>query len=316
MQTFVIKRLLLTIPIMLLTSIIVFVLMRILPGDPILVLVGQTQAEVSAEQIEQLRQEYGLDQPIYVQYFTWASRAVTGDFGRSIQSRQPVADILRPRLLPTLQIGFLAWILALSIAIPAAIIAAVYPNTWKDWMGSLCALFGAAMPYFLLGGVLIYAVALRLRWLPASGYVSPFVDPLESLRLSILPAVTLGIGLAAVTMRQARGSLIEVLQKEYITTARAKGLRNGSVIMRHAFKNGMLPVVTLLGIQLGNLLGGAVITETIFSIPGMGRLLVDAIFSRDYPIIQAVVLVTGLAVVLANLLVDILYAYLDPRIRY
>jgi peptide/nickel transport system permease protein len=315
-QTFIIKRLLLAIPIMLLTSIIVFALMRILPGDPVLVLIGQTQAEVSAEQIAELRREYGLDQPIYIQYLRWAGKAATGDFGRSIQSRQPVMDILRPRLLPTLQMGLLAWVLALAIAIPAAIVAAVYPNSWKDWLGSLCALVGAAMPYFLLGGVLIYVVALRLRWLPTSGYVSPFTDPMQSLRFSILPAVTLGVGLAAVTMRQARGSLIEVLQNDYITTARAKGLRNGRVIMRHAFKNGMLPVVTLLGIQLGNLLGGAVITETIFSVPGMGRLLVDAIFSRDYPIIQAVVLMTGLAVVLANLLVDIAYAYLDPRIRY
>lgn len=315
-KLYLLRRLLLTIPIIILTSVIVFALMRILPGDPIVVLVGQTQAEVSAEQMAQLRAEYGLDQPVYVQYLSWAAKAVTGDFGRSIQSRQPVLEILQPRLLPTIQIGLMAWVLALLIAIPAAVVAAVFPNSWKDWVGTIGALFGAAMPYFLLGGVLIYVVALRLRWLPTSGYVSPFIDPGQSLKLSILPAITLGVGLAAVTMRQARSSLIEVLQKDYITTARAKGLGERRVILGHTFKNGMLPVVTMLGIQLGNLLGGAVITETIFSIPGMGRLLVDAIFSRDYPIIQAVVLLTGLAVIVANLLVDMLYAYLDPRIRY
>jgi peptide/nickel transport system permease protein len=263
-----------------------------------------------------IRREHGLDRPIYVQYAKWISKLARGDLGQSIHSRQPVWEIIRPRFMPTIQIGLMAWFLALAIAIPVAVISATSPNSWKDSTSTLGALVGAAIPYFLLAGALIYIVSLRLRWLPASGYVSPFDDPVESLRHTILPSITLGVGLAAVTTRQARSSLVEVLNLAYITTARAKGLRERVVVFRHAFKNAMLPVLTILGIQLGNLLGGAVITETIFAVPGLGRLLVDAIFRRDYPIIQAVVLITSLSVILANLLVDVLYGVLDPRIRY
>ena len=315
MGTYLARRIAATIPIVFVTSVFVFAVMRLLPGDPVQMIAGEAQSDISPEVLERLRREHGLDRPIYVQYATWIRKIATGDFGRSIRSRQPVADILLPRLLPTLQIGLMAWVFALLIGIPAGVVAAVSPNSWKDWLGTAGALAGAAMPYFLLGGVLIYVVALQLRWLPASGYVSPFVDPLGSLRRSLMPAVTLGLGLAAVTTRQARSSLTEVLAQLYITTARAKGLRERRVVLGHAFKNGMLPVVTILGIQLGSLFGGAVITETIFAIPGTGRLLVEAIFSRDYAIVQAVVLLISLAVIAANLAVDLAYAYLDPRIR-
>jgi peptide/nickel transport system permease protein len=315
MGTYLVRRIAATIPIVFVTSVFVFAVMRLLPGDPVQMIAGEAQSDISPEVLERLRREHGLDRPIYVQYATWIRKIATGDFGRSIRSRQPVADILLPRLLPTLQIGLMAWVFALLIGIPAGVVAAVSPNSWKDWLGTAGALAGAAMPYFLLGGVLIYVVALQLRWLPASGYVSPFVDPLGSLRRSLMPAVTLGLGLAAVTTRQARSSLTEVLAQLYITTARAKGLRERRVVLGHAFKNGMLPVVTILGIQLGSLFGGAVITETIFAIPGTGRLLVEAIFSRDYAIVQAVVLLISLAVITANLAVDLAYAYLDPRIR-
>jgi peptide/nickel transport system permease protein len=315
MGTYLARRIAATIPIVFVTSVFVFAVMRLLPGDPVQMIAGEAQTDISPEVLERLRREHGLDRPIYVQYVTWIRKIATGDFGRSIRSRQPVLDILLPRLLPTLQIGLMAWVFALLIGIPAGVVAAVSPNSWKDWLGTAGALAGAAMPYFLLGGVLIYVVALQLRWLPASGYVSPFVDPLASLKRSIMPAVTLGLGLAAVTTRQARSSLTEVLAQLYITTARAKGLRERRVVLGHAFKNGMLPVVTVLGIQLGNLFGGAVITETIFAVPGTGRLLVEAIFSRDYAIVQAVVLLISLAVVVANLVVDMAYGYLDPRIR-
>jgi peptide/nickel transport system permease protein len=315
MGRYLLRRLLATIPVLLVTSIILFVIMRILPGDPIIMIAGEAQADISPETLESLRREWDLDKPIYLQYLTWASKFLHGDFGRSIRSRQPVADILVPRLLPTFQIGLMAWLIALLIAIPVGVMSATSPNSWKDWLGTVGALIGAAMPYFLLGGVLIYVVALQLRWLPASGYVSPLVDPLQSLRVTIMPAITLGLGLAAITTRQARSSLVGVLQQPYVTTARAKGLNERRVIMGHAFKNGMLPVVTILGIQLGNLFGGAVITETIFAVPGTGRLLVEAIFSRDYAIVQAVVLLICFAVVLASLAVDIVYGYLDPRIR-
>jgi peptide/nickel transport system permease protein len=316
MARYIVKRALLTLPILFLTSVIVFGLMRILPGDPVVVIAGDAQADVSPEVLAAIRREHGLDRPIYVQYAKWISKLARGDLGQSIHSRQPVWEIIRPRFMPTIQIGLMAWFLALAIAIPVAVISATSPNSWKDSTSTLGALVGAAIPYFLLAGALIYIVSLRLRWLPASGYVSPFDDPVESLRHTILPSITLGVGLAAVTTRQARSSLVEVLNLAYITTARAKGLRERVVVFRHAFKNAMLPVLTILGIQLGNLLGGAVITETIFAVPGLGRLLVDAIFRRDYPIIQAVVLITSLSVILANLLVDVLYGVLDPRIRY
>jgi len=315
MTKYILRRILATIPVIVVTSIILFVVMRILPGDPIIMIVGEAQSDISPEVLERLRQEHDLDKPVYVQYVTWVGKILAGDFGRSIRSRQPVADILTPRLLPTVQIGMMAWLIALVIAIPVGVMSATSPNSWKDWCGTVGALVGAAMPYFLLGGLLIYVVALRLRWLPASGYVSPFVDPIQSLKVSIMPALTLGLGLAAVTTRQARSSLVEVLQQPYVQTARAKGLRERSVILRHAFKNGMLPVVTILGIQLGNLFGGAVITETIFAVPGTGRLLVESIFSRDYAVVQAVVLLISFAVVFASLAVDLVYGLLDPRIR-
>jgi peptide/nickel transport system permease protein len=310
-----VRRIVATIPIVFVTSVFVFAVMRLLPGDPVLLIAGEAQTDVAPEVLDRIRRDHGLDRPVYAQYLAWVRKVGTGDLGRSVRNGQPVADILVPRLLPTAQIGVMAWVFALLIGIPAGVVAAVSPNSWKDWLGTVGALAGAAMPYFLLGGVLIYVVALQLRWLPASGYVSPFVDPVRSLRLSLMPAFTLGLGLAAVTTRQARSSLTEVLGQLYITTARAKGLRERRVVLGHAFKNGMLPVVTILGIQLGNLFGGAVITETIFAVPGTGRLLVEAIFARDYAIVQAVVLLISLAVVAANLAVDVVYGYLDPRIR-
>ena len=315
MAQYLFKRLIATIPVLFLTSIIVFALMRLLPGDPILLLVEGAQTDVSEEMIAQLRAKYGLDQPVYVQYLAWLGNIARGDLGWSFQSNQAVWDILRPRILPTVQIGLLGWFFAMVVAIPVGIVAATHPRSWKDWLGTAGALVGAAMPYFLIGGLLIYVVALQLRWLPASGFVSPFVDPLESLRTSIQPAITLSLGLAAVIMRQTRSSFLEVLQHGYIRTARAKGLAPRAVILAHAFKNAMLPVVTILGIQLGTLFSGAVITETIFAVPGIGRLLVDSILGRDYATVQAVVLFITLAVVLANLAVDVAYGFLDPRIR-
>ena len=315
MARYLIRRLLLTIPVIFVTSVVIFGAMRILPGDPVLLIAGEAQADISPQVLAQIRADNDLDKPIVVQYVNWARKMLTGDFGRSIRSRQPVMDILLPRLQPTIQIGLMAWFLALAIAIPVGVSSATSPNSWKDWLGTVGALIGAAMPYFLLGGVLIYVVALRLRWLPASGYVSPMTDPVQSLRVTIMPAITLGLGLAAITTRQTRSSLVEVMQQPYVTTARAKGLTERGVILRHAFKNAMLPVVTILGIQLGNLFGGAVITETIFAVPGTGRLLVDAIYSRDYAVVQAVVLLISVAVVVANLLVDLVYGFLDPRIR-
>jgi len=300
---------------MLLTTVIVFGLMRLLPGDPILLLVEGAQTEISDETIARLRTMHGLDEPIYVQYTIWLKNMLSGDLGWSFQTNQRVWDIIRGRILPTVQIGLLGWIMAIILGIPLGLLAATSPGSWRDWLSTAGSLIGAAMPYFLIGGLLIYVVALRLRWLPASGFVSPFDNPVESLKASIMPAITLGIGLAAIVMRQTRSSFLEVLQQGYIRTARAKGLSRHKVIISHAFKNAILPVVTILGIELGALFSGAVITETIFAVPGIGRLLVDSILARDYPTIQAVVLFITLAVVVANLLVDIAYSVLDPRIR-
>lgn len=315
MAQYLARRFLATIPVILLTSVMVFLLMRLLPGDPILLLVEGAQTDISEEALARLRAKYGLDKPLYVQYGLWFWNIVSGDLGWSFQSNQPVWDVLRPRILPTIQIGLLAWFMAIAIAVPVGVVAAMHPNSWKDWVGTVASLVGAAMPYFLIGGLLIFLVAVKLRWLPASGYVHLLADPIASLKTSMLPAITLSLGLAAVIMRQTRSSFREVLQHDYIRTAWAKGLRQGGVIWGHAFKNAMLPVVTILGIQLGTLFSGAIITETMFAIPGVGRLLVDSILGRDYPTVQVVVLFITAAVVLANLAVDIVYGFLDPRIR-
>lgn len=315
MLTYVLGRLLATIPVVIMTSIIIFLLVRSLHGDPIAVIIGQAHTEVSAETIAALRKEHGLDRPLPVQYAIWLKRVVQGDLGRSIQSRQPVIEVLAPRILPTIQIGLTAWLMALMIGIPIGIATAVDPHSWKDWLGVATALVGAAMPYFLIGGLLIYFLALRWGVLPASGYVNLFTDPWGSFKSTLMPAITLCLGLAAVVTRQTRSSFYDVLQNAYIRTARAKGLHERRVLLIHAFKNAMLPVTTILGIQLGTVFSGAVITETIFAVPGIGRLLVDSIFSRDYPVVQAVVLFISLMVVLSNLLVDVAYGGLDPRTR-
>ncbi|HEY6432382.1 MAG TPA: ABC transporter permease [Acetobacteraceae bacterium] len=315
MLSFAFRRLLGVIPVVFLTSVIVFGLMRLLPGDPVQLLVGQSQAEVSAATIEALRHQYLLDQPIWLQYLAWARHLLVGDFGHSLQTHQAVWVMIRPRILPTAQIGFTAWILALVVAVPLGAVTARHPGSLGDWVGTVTTLSGAAMPYFLIGGVLIFVVALRLGWLPPSGYVPPGQGLGPSIRSTILPAVTLSLSLGAVIARQARASFNEVLQFPYIRSARAKGLSELQVMTHHAFKNAMLPVVTILGVQLATMFSGAVVTETIFAIPGIGRLLVDAILGRDYPVVQAVVLLITIVVVVANLLVDIIYGLLDPRIR-
>jgi peptide/nickel transport system permease protein len=312
---FVIKRVLAAIPVVFLTSVIIFSLMRLLPGDPITVMAGQSQSDASPELLQQLRHQYGFDRPVYVQYGLWVQRALSGDLGYSVYNRLPVWDVLRPRILPTAQIGLTAWILAILVSLPLGAYTAVRMNSWVDWLGTALALIGAAMPYFLTGGLFIYFVAMRGGMLPASGFVSPFVDFWQSIRTTILPALTLTFALIAVLTRQARSSFAETMQLAYIRTARAKGLGEGAVVFRHAAQNAILPVVTILGLQLGSLFSGAVVTETVFAVPGVGRLLVDAILSRDYAVVQAVVLFITLAVVLANLLVDIAYGLLDPRIK-
>jgi peptide/nickel transport system permease protein len=303
------------IPVLVLVSLIAFGVTSLLPGDAALAMLGESLAK-DEKLYQTLRREMGLDLPVYVQYLRWASRAVTGDLGVSFRSKQPVAEAILQRLAPTVQLTVMSLALALVVALPIGLISAVRPNSWADAIGTLLALSGVAIPHFWLGILLMFLLAVWLGLLPPSGYARLLDDPLGSLRLMIMPCMTLATGLAAVVTRQVRSALLEVLQDDYIRTARAKGLAERAVVTGHALRNALIPVVTIIGMQTGRLFGGAVVVETIFSIPGIGRLAVDSIFHRDFPVLQGVVLLMAMAVLLVNLATDILYAYIDPRIRY
>ncbi|MGI9390886.1 MAG: ABC transporter permease, partial [Boseongicola sp.] len=264
MGSFIVKRLVSTIPVLLITSMIIFSLMRLLPGDPILMTMGGAQGDITEEQMEAVRRAHGFDRPIYVQYVIWLGNALNGDLGRSIHTRQPVIDVLGARILPTIHIGLTAWLLALLIAVPLGAYTAQKQNSWSDWIGTFVTLTGAAMPYFLIGGLLIYFLSLRLGWLPASGYVSIPVDFWQSIASTILPSITLALGLTAVTTRQARSSFIEVMSNNYIRTARAKGLSRVAVVIRHALPGALLPVVSFLGPATAGILTGSLVVERIF----------------------------------------------------
>jgi peptide/nickel transport system permease protein len=262
-----------------------------------------------------IRHEYGLDQPIATQYLIWLTKIVTGDFGRSFLYHQPVTEVIGSRVLPTVQIGLELLVIATVLGVWIGIVSASAPKTWKDSVATLLTLTGAAVPFFLTASILMIIFGLDLGWFPVSGYVPPYADPIASLRTTVLPSIVLSISVAAVIARQMRASLMEVLRQHYIMTARSKGLREAVVLRGHALKNAFLPILTILGFQLAYIFGGAVITETIFAIPGLGRLFVDSVASRDYSVMQALVLLMTVAVVLANLMVDLVYAFLDPRIR-
>ncbi len=313
MLSFAIRRVFATIPVLILVSVAVFGLMRLLPGDATDLILSEAQTDVSKETIQELRRQYGLDQPVYVQYVKWVGRLVSGDLGVSFRNKQDVAQIIIPRLWPTLQIGLLAILLATAIGVPVGALSASSPNSIWDKLGTMLTFIGASTPYFLAGGIFIYVISLQLGLLPPSGYVSPVVDLEESLRRSIMPAATIALSLTAIILRQARASFSEVLKLPYIRTAHAKGLSKQAVLLKHALKNALLPVVTIIGLQLGLVFSGAVITETVFAVPGVGRLLVDSILGRDYPVVQALVMIIAVAVILSTLLVDIVYGALDPR---
>ena len=312
MARYLATRLVSLIPILFGTSIVAFLLIRLVPGDPAIALLG---LEADASSLAALRQQLALDQPIIVQYVIWLGHILTGDFGRSIQGGRAVFPLLLGALAPTALLAAAALVISLLIAIPAGIVAAVSRNSSADYAASFLALCGLSLPSFWLGILLILTFSIYLPLLPASGYVSPLVDPAAHLRHLVLPAVTLGAALAAATMRMTRATMLEVLRADYVRTARAKGLPRRTVIWGHALRNARIPIVTLLGIQLGQLLGGVVITETVFSWPGIGKLTVDAIFARDYPVVQGAVLLTATLFVLINLLTDLIYTVLDPRVR-
>lgn len=312
MGGFLLSRVISLVPILLGTSLVAFFLVRLIPGDPAIALLG---LEADPRSIAALRTQLALDQPIVFQYLTWLGRILTGDFGRSIQGGREVFPLLLSALGPTALLSLASILISLAIAIPAGIVAATRRNTIADYGASFAALCGLSMPSFWLGVLLILTFSIYIPILPASGYVSPLLDPVGFLRFLVLPALTLGAALAAATMRMTRATMLEVLRADYVRTARAKGVPSRVVVWRHAFRNAQSPIVTLLGIQMGQLLGGVVITETVFSWPGIGKLTVDAIFARDYPVVQGAVLLTATLFVLINLITDVIYTIIDPRVR-
>jgi len=312
MVEFLVRRAFISAVTLVLVSLIVFAGVRAIPGDPARVLAG---AEADEAGLDEIREKYGLKDNVAVQYLRWAGHAVRGDLGVSIRTRESVIRTVAAKLPITVELTVLSILVALAIALPAGVIAAVRRNSAWDVLMSGMSLGGVSIPNFWLGIMLILLVSVRLGWLPASGYVAPWVDPLDNVRRMIMPALVLGTGLAAVLMRQTRNAMIEVLSADYIRTARAKGLAQPAVVIRHALRNSLIPVVTILGLQMGALMSGAVVTEQIFVVPGFGRLIVESVFTRDYPLVQGVVLITASAYVLINLLVDISYSVLNPRIR-
>jgi peptide/nickel transport system permease protein len=309
---FLARRLAISAVTFLLITLIVFTGVRMIPGDPARVMAGTDADEAG---LQEIRVKYGLTDPIPVQYIRWLTLALQGDLGESIRTREPVVKTVAMKLPITMQLAAFALVIAIGIAIPAGIFSAIRRNTAWDLLANAVSLCGVSIPSFWLGIMLILFLSVRLHVLPASGFVPFFDDPLGNLQRMIMPAFVLGAALAAVLMRQTRNSMIEVMSANYIRTAYSKGLAERVVVFRHGLRNGLIPIVTILGLQMGTLMGGAVVTEQIFVVPGFGRLIVEAVFTRDYPLVQGVVLITASAYVLINLLVDVSYSLMNPRIR-
>ncbi|HTM10145.1 MAG TPA: ABC transporter permease [Verrucomicrobiae bacterium] len=315
---YVVRRVLQLIPVLILVSLAVFLLVRVIPGDPVLVMLGidpDERARISAEQYRALQHQIGLDQPIYVQYLNWANNIVHGDFGLSLASRRPITEIIFERYPATLYLAAIALFVGIAIAIPAGAIAATRQNTKVDYAAMGFALWGVAMPDFWLALMLMVLFSLKLGWLPSIGYASPFEHPWLFLQHACLPAIVMGTELAAPLTRYVRAEMLDQLKQDYVRTAWAKGLPSRMVIVKHALRNSLIAAVTVVGLQTARLLGGATIIETVFSWPGVGRLLIDGIYQRDYPIVQGAVLLIAVTYVFINLIVDIFYKWLDPRIK-
>lgn len=313
MAFYLVNRLVQFILILFFLSVIVFTIVRLIPGDPAAVMLG---TEATPQVLAQIRQEMGLDQPIPVQYMKWLQNVLAGNFGTSWVSKKPALELILGALPVTLQLVGAAFLVALIIAFPAGIFSAIWPRSWIDQVSTTFALLGISLPSFWLGIMLILLFALQLRWLPPSGYLPFTADPLGALGASVLPAATLGVALAAPLTRFLRSGMLDVLGLDYVRTARAKGLTEQKVVGHHALKNALLSVVTVLGLQLGTLLGGSIVIEQVFGWPGIGRLSLAAIQQRDYGVVQGIVLFVAAGFVLINFTVDLLYLYLDPRIRY
>ena len=300
------------VPTLLLVSIYVFCLQQLMPGDPALVLAGE---ERDPQVLAQIRAELWLDRSLPIQYLHWIGNVLHGDLGFSWRIRQPVSQLIAQKLPVTLQLGTMAFIFAVGIGVPMGVLSAVKKNTFWDYLANGIGLAGLSTPNFWLGIMLILLISVHLGWLPPSGYVPLTEDWRQSLATTIMPAFVLGNAIAAVLMRHTRSAMLGVLQQDYVRTARAKGLKTSVVVLRHALRNALVPVVTLGALELGTLLSGAVLTEQVFSVPGFGKLIVDAVFNRDYPVVQGVVLVTATVYVTLNLLADVLYVLINPRMR-
>ena len=314
MTYYIVRRILLTVPVVFGVSVIVFLVLHLTPGDPATLMLG---SEATPERLAGLRRELGLDEPLHVQYVHWLGRVVRGDLGRSFTMKEPVLDLALERFKNTLLLTLTGLALSTSVGIAAGVIAAIRQNSWLDRMTTLVALFGVSMPVFWLGIMLILLFAVGLRWFPSAGMRSSAGGgALDVLYHLVLPATAIGVASMGTVARFTRSSMLETIGQDYVRTARAKGLADPTVHLRHALKNALIPVMTIVGLQLGYLLGGAVLTEVIFAWPGLGRLMLEAILARDFPVIQGSVLLIATVFVLVNLVVDLLYAYVDPRIRY
>ena len=315
MQKYVMRRLLLAIPVLLLSSLIVFALMRVMPGDALTALIGES-GNVGERELAKLRKDLGLDRPYYQQYGLWLWQMVSLNPGHSIFTNEPIAVSLKKAVPVTLELAALAMVIGIVIAVPVGVISATRQDSASDYIGRVVAVSGLSFPEFWLGTLVITFAAIWFHWIPPIGYVSFWESPTKNLQQFLLPAAVLGFRLSAATMRMTRSTVLEVLREDYVRTARAKGLEGRIVVYKHALKNALIPVVTIVGGQLGTLLAGTVIVETIFALPGMGRLTVEAILFRDYPVVQTNVMLVAGALVSLNLMVDLMYAWLDPRIRY
>jgi peptide/nickel transport system permease protein len=293
-------------------SVFIFLMQKLVPGDPVLAMAGE---ERTPEILNYLREKYHLNDPLHVQYFHWITGAVSGDLGISLRTNQPVLTLVVQKLPVTIQLAIMAIVIAVVIGIPMGIISAVKKGTTLDYVANVVALSGLSIPNFWLGIMLMLLISVKLGWLPASGYVPPGEDLARSLQTMIMPAFVLGTALAATLMRHTRSAMLGVLRMDYVRTARAKGLSEKVVVLKHAFRNALLPVVTLSTLLFGELLAGAVLTEQIFTIPGFGKLIVDAVFNRDYAVVQGVVLCTAVGFILLNLVADVAYILLNPRLR-
>ena len=315
MALYLLRRLLLSIPTLFVVSLIIFSLVRIIPGDAVLARIEENSF-VPPEALEQMREELGLNEHPVPQYFKWVGGVLIGDFGKSLRTEDPVLPTIKKRMGVSIEIALMAMAIAIVIAVPLGVIAAVKQNTKVDYASRLFAILGLSIPEFWLGTMLLLFLSLQVGWLPRFGWFEPWEHPKENFLALIFPALIVGYRLSAVSARMTRSAMLEVLREDYVRTARAKGLGEWTVVMRHALRNSLIPVITIFGTQISFLLGGLVIIEQIFSLPGMGRYMFDSVIARDYTAVQGAVLVMAVVFIAVNLVIDVLYSFIDPRIRY